>query len=416
MVEKAKSNKTKTTSKKTAPKKSEAKIKTMDKIVKQAEEIKKEATELKVTESKVKEASKAPDEEKIEAPIMIDDTASYDMEINMEGENSIITKVEEAKPTCGSILKEARLAKNVTIKQVSSYLMIKSSYLEALENDDMESIPGKTYIYGYIRAYANYLSLNDNELINLYKETTQETTEENKEESVETQYQNIEKNGLYMKVLFLILGMAAFASVSLYGYKFYMEKKSESIKAVNEQILKDLMSEEDGLIDTLNEEAILKGEEISEELSLPADNSEVTEDKAVSEESPVQLEPTTTEDVQEETTTPISSVRRDIQMVATGSVWIKLKEAGKYEYSHAEKMDIGGGNDVYETLLRNGESTQLPTLEENKVYYLTIGNIENTKVILNGEEVELKEARQTAIFNIKLDTTKDIKEQLKRRI
>ncbi|MCT4552600.1 MAG: helix-turn-helix domain-containing protein [Alphaproteobacteria bacterium] len=419
MVEKAKSKKSKNTAaKKTASKialkKAAAKKEIMEKIAKQAEEIKQEAVALEVaTENEVaQETTEAPKEEKA-APIVIDDTANTeDFVVKMKMENGVVCDVEEVKPSCGSILKEKRLEKNVSIKEISSSLMIKSSYLEALEDDNMDEIPGKTYVYGYIRAYANYLGLDDNELINIYKDSISETSEETKEEIVERQYQNIEKNGLYMKMLFLVLGVLAFTSLSLYGYNMYTQKKAdEAREAMNEKILQDLMSEEDNLIEAMNQEAMLEGGiEVQEGEVLPTEEGIETSEEVVTDEATI-----TPEETKEEAT-PISSVRRDIQMIATGSVWIKLKEGGKYEYSHVEKMDIGGGNDVFETLLRKGENSQLPTLEENKVYYLTIGNIENTKVILNGQELELREAKQTAIFNIRLDTTKDIKEQLKRRI
>lgn len=58
-----------------------------------------------------------------------------------------------------SILKEARLKKGLDTHDISKILRIKHEYLLAIENDEIEKIPGKVYAAGYKKLYAKYLGI-----------------------------------------------------------------------------------------------------------------------------------------------------------------------------------------------------------------------------------------------------------------
>lgn len=57
----------------------------------------------------------------------------------------------------GHDLKAARLAKGDDLAKVSQVLKIRKHHLEALEEDRIDALPGRTYATGFIRAYAGYL-------------------------------------------------------------------------------------------------------------------------------------------------------------------------------------------------------------------------------------------------------------------
>lgn len=69
----------------------------------------------------------------------------------------------------GQKLRETREQHNFSIEQVARDTHISKQYLEALEQEDFSMIPGETYIIGFLRNYAEYLSLNPEELVALYK-------------------------------------------------------------------------------------------------------------------------------------------------------------------------------------------------------------------------------------------------------
>ena len=69
----------------------------------------------------------------------------------------------------GSKLKTAREAKGWSYDYVSRETNISTRYLEALEREDFSSFPGEPYVRGFLKNYAEYLGLNGDELLSLYR-------------------------------------------------------------------------------------------------------------------------------------------------------------------------------------------------------------------------------------------------------
>jgi len=69
----------------------------------------------------------------------------------------------------GQKLRETREQHNFSLEQVARDTHISKQYLEALETEQFSTIPGETYIIGFLRNYAEYLSLNPEEIVSLYK-------------------------------------------------------------------------------------------------------------------------------------------------------------------------------------------------------------------------------------------------------
>jgi cytoskeleton protein RodZ len=69
----------------------------------------------------------------------------------------------------GQKLRETREQHNFSLEQVARDTHISKQYLEALEKEQFSTIPGETYIIGFLRNYAEYLSLNPEEVVSLYK-------------------------------------------------------------------------------------------------------------------------------------------------------------------------------------------------------------------------------------------------------
>lgn len=69
----------------------------------------------------------------------------------------------------GKRLRESREQNNYSIEQVARDTHISKQYLLALEEENFSIIPGETYITGFLRNYSEYLTLNPDEMISLYK-------------------------------------------------------------------------------------------------------------------------------------------------------------------------------------------------------------------------------------------------------
>ena len=69
----------------------------------------------------------------------------------------------------GQVLRDTRLSQSKNIQEISQILRIRQIYLDAIENNDFSQLPGKIYIIGFIKTYAEYLQLDSEEIIRAYK-------------------------------------------------------------------------------------------------------------------------------------------------------------------------------------------------------------------------------------------------------
>ena len=69
----------------------------------------------------------------------------------------------------GQKLREAREAHSYSVEQIARDTHISKQYLEALELENFSILPGDTYVVGFLRNYAEYLGLDPEELVALYK-------------------------------------------------------------------------------------------------------------------------------------------------------------------------------------------------------------------------------------------------------
>jgi cytoskeleton protein RodZ len=80
----------------------------------------------------------------------------------------------------GDTLREARSRKGLTLRDVEDATKIRSRYLQALENDDFEVIPGPAFVKGFLRTYASFLGLDADLLVNEYRSRFEHSSESQK--------------------------------------------------------------------------------------------------------------------------------------------------------------------------------------------------------------------------------------------
>jgi len=71
-------------------------------------------------------------------------------------------------------LRRERELRGISLKQISEDTKIGVRFLEALEQDRLELIPGEFYRRSYLRAYAKYLGLDEERAVNAYAFANQE--------------------------------------------------------------------------------------------------------------------------------------------------------------------------------------------------------------------------------------------------
>lgn len=70
----------------------------------------------------------------------------------------------------GEILRRTRVHYGQSLEQIESVLRIRASQLGALEQGDVKQLPGRVYAIGFVRSYSEYLGLDGDKMVHLFKE------------------------------------------------------------------------------------------------------------------------------------------------------------------------------------------------------------------------------------------------------
>ena len=73
-----------------------------------------------------------------------------------------------AKGTFGERLKRERELREVSINEIASATRIAPKFLEALENEQWNKLPGGVFGHGFVRSIARYLGLNEEDFLSEY--------------------------------------------------------------------------------------------------------------------------------------------------------------------------------------------------------------------------------------------------------
>lgn len=217
----------------------------------------------------------------------------------------------------GGLLRAARKRRNEDFSKVSSALRIRQIYLEAIENNQFEDLPGAIYATGFIRTYAEYLGLDGEEIVRRYK------SESSSSENV----QDLTFPGLVPQhgipggaIVMLGLVLAAIG----YGSWYYVSTKNtfvtEQVPAVPEK-LASLIGEKPVATEPLKtEETAPPVEAVPENTNENTDeNTTESADESVAENTPKEAEETVEEKVEEK-------AEAAVEKIETATVEEKISE------------------------------------------------------------------------------------------
>lgn len=94
----------------------------------------------------------------------------------------------------GQKLKAAREEKHLSINDVEEKTKIQRRYLEAIEQNNFDALPGDFYVRAFIKQYAGMVGLDGNELLNDYHQDVPQTqSEEYVENSIDNKSEEVKK-------------------------------------------------------------------------------------------------------------------------------------------------------------------------------------------------------------------------------
>ena len=71
-------------------------------------------------------------------------------------------------PTFGEELKRERELRGIGLREVAEATKVNIRYLEAMERNDFEHLPGGVFNRGFVRAYAQFIGVDPDAMVNAY--------------------------------------------------------------------------------------------------------------------------------------------------------------------------------------------------------------------------------------------------------
>jgi cytoskeleton protein RodZ len=127
-----------------------------------------------------------------------------------------------ARGNFGERLKRERELREVTLQEITSATRIGPRFLEALENEDWEKLPGGVFNRGFVRSIARYLGLDEEALLGEYDSA--HGAQLPATEEVPEQPQSRLKPALI--ALFFLILLAATIYGSYFAWKYYAARRT----------------------------------------------------------------------------------------------------------------------------------------------------------------------------------------------
>lgn len=134
--------------------------------------------------------------------------------------------------TIGEKLRLAREARGIALRDISEQTRISIRYLEAIEVDDFQRLPGGIFNRSFIRAYAKFIGYDENSALEDYARTLRERGETDDDGSrshhsrVYTDDEDARRSPLKTLILAIII-LAALSLAVWAGLHFYQRGTNE---------------------------------------------------------------------------------------------------------------------------------------------------------------------------------------------
>ncbi len=126
--------------------------------------------------------------------------------------------------TLGEKLRQAREERGISLSDVAEQTRISGQYIESIENDDYRSLPGGIFNKGFVKSFAKYVGLDEQEALQDYANLTasqgNQVVDEQKTYRPEVLTDDRSSSSTFGKIIIaaVILGLATFGVLALLKY------------------------------------------------------------------------------------------------------------------------------------------------------------------------------------------------------
>ena len=288
----------------------------------------------------------------------------------------------------GNRLKEARVAKGLSLDDLQSMTKIQKRYLIGIEEGNYASMPGNFYVRAFIKQYAEALSLNPDEIFETYKGEIPASYNDDLPQQlsrVKTHKAISETNSKIFDILpKILIGVFVIGVASLlyyFVYKHAGDNTNESINKETERV------------------KIVKSENLEKEKADAKENTTNTTDEKKDNQQQEEEQQTTVDETPKQEITAVQSSGRNstyelknadkfvVKLVSKGQTWVSIKN--------------GKGKSFFQgTLKTGGTESQTEDLSAESTAVIRVGNAADTEIYVNDQKLEYAVPATANVQNI----------------
>lgn len=273
----------------------------------------------------------------------------------------------------GNRLKEARLAKGLSLEDLQSITKIQKRYLIGIEEGNYSSMPGNFYVRAFVKQYAEALHLNPDEIFETYKNEIPATHNEDLPEQlsrVKTRKSVTEGSSKIFDIIpKVLIGVFIIGAAGLLYY-FFVNNVGDSAN--------DKINKENEPVKFVRSENLEKADE---EKDTAKKNEETkTEEQKTVEETPIVETPkqelTAVQNSGKNSTYDLKNADKFVvKLVSTGQTWVNVKNSS--------------GQSKFQGLLSTTgtQSTEVDLSGDTKAV-IVVGRTVDTEIYVNDQKLE----------------------------
>lgn len=284
------------------------------------------------------------------------------------------SELKEAKVDFGSILVAARQTKNYSIDDISEHIKIPHKVIAAIESNNIEALPPVIFTQGYIRAYAKFLEIPEDDVLAVYNRAMPDEAAANLRLRSSLHAGTSSQNPLF-KAMTLLLIVAGIAAVVFGGIQYYqgkvddmetrLESREESFTGHSLDSLGSRQSDvQQNTQSTGDDELIVGSTDAVDDLTAAG----LIDESESSSVSGLQAEDERVEEA------PASVDKDVLEIFAKQGSWVEVRDATNTRLFH--------------NLIPVGASHKL---EGEAPFRISLGNARSTSVFINDLEVDMTE-------------------------
>ena len=275
----------------------------------------------------------------------------------------------------GAMLRHARKTAGLSQTELARQLNLGARIVDAMEQEDLQALPGAVYVHGYLRKWAEYLQLDEQQLQQAYTRIAGELRNKDLRHTTPIEPMRMKKSGSgfpWIKLLFFI----SIVGLGIFSMRFLPE--SMRLIETGQEAPANIAPSTQESVPALPSIPLLPPPEAKSTVPPVATTAGIVVGETLTPAEPIHIAPATIEP----TTPPAPPTPLGLELKGLGNAqgsWVRVKDAD--------------ARVIFEGILAPGNSKQL---DGKRPFEITIGRASDLSVTLDGANIDLKPHARSA--------------------